>query len=142
MGTGARKKRAGSGILDPRPAYENVPCGGGIWGLARAPVHRNRDGSTGEGWGVGDNVCFGRPMNDEPKPARRTIRIGLGVLILAFGVRSLYTTLIPSAGMLRPDNAGELAVMLVVGAALTGAGLFLIIQGQWRIKETAQDPKK
>jgi hypothetical protein len=81
-------------------------------------------------------------MNDEPKPARRTIRIGLGVLILAFGVRSLYTTLIPSAGMLRPDNAGELAVMLVVGAALTGAGLFLIIQGQWRIKETAQDPKK
>ena len=66
----------------------------------------------GVGWG---SAIPSGPMGEDPKTRRKPIRTGLGILLLVLGGHSIHTTLVPSRGMLRPDNAGELGVMLVVG---------------------------
>jgi hypothetical protein len=65
------------------------------------------------------------PSPQKPKP----VRTGLGVLLLVLEGYSIYTTLAPSPGMARASNYGELAVMLLVGAALASGGAIMIIAG-------------
>jgi len=72
----------------------------------------------------------------KPKP----IRTGLGILLLVLGGYSIYTTLAPSPGMARAGNYGELAIMLLVGAALAGGGAIMIIAGTRRQRSKLEDP--
>ena len=77
-------------------------------------------------------------MADSALPKRKTIRTGLGILLLVLGGYSIYTT--PSPGMARASNYGELVVMLLVGAALAGGGAIMIIAGTRRQRSKLEDP--
>jgi hypothetical protein len=79
-------------------------------------------------------------MADSALPKRKTIRTGLGILLLVLGGYSIYTTLAPSPGMARASTYGELVVMLLVGAALAGGGAIMIIAGTRRQRSKLEDP--
>jgi len=72
----------------------------------------------------------------EAQPVRRkTIRTGLGVLLLALSLRGFWTTIHPGPGDERAENGGELAGMLCVDLALLGGGVYLVAEGRRRQRD-------
>jgi hypothetical protein len=77
---------------------------------------------------VGTLVCWSASMSEAP-PQRKTIRTGLGVLLLVLGLPGLHSTLFPGPRDQRANNTGELTGMLAVDMGFVGGGVYLIVMG-------------
>jgi hypothetical protein len=82
-------------------------------------------------------------MADPKRPRRKTIRIGLGVLLLVLGIRGFWSTIHPGPADpvdLRPANQGEWVGMLSVGLVFIGFGVYLIVDGMRRRRQIDSAP--